>query len=116
MLTPGLPPGIGTQNFYGDYGPSGSYGAWPSCGCSSLFIILAGILLVCGGCLRMFGQYASDSPPCLLFTLGIDCVWGMLSAINIKRTEDRRFFDRFRFCQRRRRCEHCAERSLPPAR
>jgi hypothetical protein len=36
--------------------PRGPYGAWPSCGCSSLFIILAGILLVCGGCLRMFGQ------------------------------------------------------------
>jgi hypothetical protein len=48
--------GMGTQNFYGDYGPSGSYGAYPSCGCSSLFIILAGILLVFGGCLRMFGQ------------------------------------------------------------
>jgi hypothetical protein len=37
-------------------GPQGPYGVWPSCGCSSLFIILAGILLVCGGCLRMFGQ------------------------------------------------------------
>jgi hypothetical protein len=37
-------------------GPGGSYGAWPSCGCSSIFIILAGILLVFGGCLRMFGQ------------------------------------------------------------
>jgi hypothetical protein len=37
-------------------GPQGPYGLWPSCGCSSLFIILAGILLVCGGCLRMFGQ------------------------------------------------------------
>ena len=36
--------------------PQGPYGVWPSCGCSSLFIILAGILLVCGGCLRMFGQ------------------------------------------------------------
>jgi hypothetical protein len=56
MLIPRIPTGMGTQNFYGDYGPSGSYGAWPSCGCSSLFIILAGVLLVCGGCLRMFGQ------------------------------------------------------------
>jgi hypothetical protein len=37
-------------------GPGGSYGAWPSCGCSSLFIILAGILLVFGGCLRLIGQ------------------------------------------------------------
>jgi hypothetical protein len=41
---------------YGSYGPSGPYGAWPTCGCSSLFIILAGILLICGGMLRMFGQ------------------------------------------------------------
>jgi hypothetical protein len=40
----------------GDYGPSGPYGAWPGCGCSSLFIILAGILLVCGGFLRMFNM------------------------------------------------------------
>jgi len=56
MLIPRLPIGLGSQNFYGDYGPQGPYGAWPSCGCSSLFIILAGILLVCGGCLRMFGQ------------------------------------------------------------
>jgi hypothetical protein len=37
----------------GYYGPSGPYGAWPGCGCSSVFIILAGILLVCGGFLRM---------------------------------------------------------------
>ncbi|MBV9123229.1 MAG: hypothetical protein JO112_07730 [Planctomycetes bacterium] len=40
----------------GHYGPGGPYGAYPACGCSSLFIILAGILLVFGGCLRMFGQ------------------------------------------------------------
>ena len=40
----------------GNYGPTGPYGAWPTCGCSSLFIILAGILLVMGGCLRMLGQ------------------------------------------------------------
>jgi hypothetical protein len=39
----------------GDMGPSGRYGAWPGCGCSSLFIILAGILLVCGGGLRFLG-------------------------------------------------------------
>jgi hypothetical protein len=37
-------------------GPSGPYGAYPGCGCSSLFIVLAGILLVFGGCLRMIGQ------------------------------------------------------------
>jgi hypothetical protein len=48
----------GTGGFPGmqPMGPRGPYGVWPSCGCSSLFIILAGILLVCGGCLRMFGQ------------------------------------------------------------
>lgn len=34
------------------YGPSGPYGAYPGCGCSSIFIILAGILLVFGGLLR----------------------------------------------------------------
>jgi hypothetical protein len=48
----------GTGGFPGmqPMGPRGPYGVWPSCGCSSLFIILAGTLLVCGGCLRMFGQ------------------------------------------------------------
>jgi len=40
----------------GWYSPQGAYGPWPGCGCSSLFIILAGILLVMGGCLRMLGQ------------------------------------------------------------
>ncbi len=38
------------------YSPKGPLGLWPSCGCSSLFIILAGILLVFGGCLRLIGQ------------------------------------------------------------
>jgi hypothetical protein len=50
--------GLGSGGFFGggggNYGPSGPYGAYPGCGCSSLFIILAGILLVCGGFLRMF--------------------------------------------------------------
>jgi hypothetical protein len=46
-------PGFGPR---GAMGPGGPYGAWPSCGCSSLFIILAGILMVFGGCLRMLGQ------------------------------------------------------------
>jgi len=41
---------------FNQMGPGGNYGAYPSCGCSSLFIILAGILLVFGGCLRMIGQ------------------------------------------------------------
>jgi hypothetical protein len=40
----------------GSLGPSGSYGAYPGCGCSSIFIILAGILMVFGGCLRMGGM------------------------------------------------------------
>jgi hypothetical protein len=40
----------------GGLGPQGSYGLWPSCGCSTIFIILAGMFLVCGGCLRMVGQ------------------------------------------------------------
>jgi hypothetical protein len=52
--------GFGSGGYFGGggggYGPGGPYGAWPTCGCSSLFIILAGILLVCGGFLRMFGQ------------------------------------------------------------
>jgi len=50
---------IGPGGFMGGGGflnPGGSYGPWGGCGCSSLFIILAGILLVMGGCLRMLGQ------------------------------------------------------------
>jgi hypothetical protein len=47
---------FGGGGYFGNMGPQGPYGAWPSCGCSSLFIILAGILLVCGGFLRMFGH------------------------------------------------------------
>jgi hypothetical protein len=53
---------LGGGGYYGGFGPggymhpNGPYGVWPSCGCSSLFIILAGILLVCGGFLRMLGQ------------------------------------------------------------
>lgn len=51
---------LGSGGFFGSgpvgMGPGGQYGAWPGCGCSSLFIILAGILLVFGGCLRMLGQ------------------------------------------------------------
>jgi len=50
---------VGSGGFFGggnSVGPGGPYGAWPACGCSSIFIILAGVLLVFGGCLRMFGQ------------------------------------------------------------
>jgi hypothetical protein len=48
---------LGGGGFYGGggYGPRGPYGPWPSCGCSSLFIIMAGILLIFGGCMRMAG-------------------------------------------------------------
>jgi hypothetical protein len=49
-------PGLGGGEYFGNAGPRGPYGAYPSCGCSSIFIILAGILLVFGGCLRMLGQ------------------------------------------------------------
>ncbi len=48
-------PLLGSGGFYNQYGPSGSYGAWPTCGCSSLLIIIAGILLVCAGGMQMFG-------------------------------------------------------------
>jgi len=42
-------------NALGSYGPSGPYGGFPCCGCSSLLIIIAGILMVCAGGMRMFG-------------------------------------------------------------
>jgi hypothetical protein len=47
-------PGFG--NMGQQMGPRGPFGAWPSCGCSGCLIILAGILLVFGGCLKMLGQ------------------------------------------------------------
>ena len=37
----------------GSYGPAGPYGAYPGCGCSTFFIMMAGMLLLFGGCLRM---------------------------------------------------------------
>jgi hypothetical protein len=40
----------------GWYQPAGPHGLYPTCGCSSVLIILAGILLVLGGCFRMMGQ------------------------------------------------------------
>jgi hypothetical protein len=51
-------PLFGSGGFYGGggYGPSGPYGAWPGCGCSSFFIILAGFLLIIGGCFRMINM------------------------------------------------------------
>jgi len=51
-------PMFGSGGFFGGggggYGPGGSYGAFPACGCSSLLIIIAGILLVCAGGMKMF--------------------------------------------------------------
>lgn len=47
---------LGGGGFFGRMGPTGQYGAYPGCGCSSFVIILAGLLLVFGGCLRMIGQ------------------------------------------------------------
>ncbi len=47
---------LGSGGFFGRAAPTGQFGAWPGCGCSSLLIILAGIFLVCGGGLRMIGQ------------------------------------------------------------
>lgn len=40
----------------GYFNPSGPGGPWVGCGCSSIFIMLAGFLLVIGGCLRMLGH------------------------------------------------------------
>jgi hypothetical protein len=48
--------GMGGTNPLGAMHPRGSFGLWPSCGCGSLIIILAGILLVCGGCLQLLNQ------------------------------------------------------------
>ena len=51
----GQGPLFGSGGFFGA-NPSGPYGSYGGCGCSSLFIVLAGILLVFGGCLRMIGH------------------------------------------------------------
>jgi hypothetical protein len=40
----------------GFYEPAGPRGPWMGCGCSSLLMIIAGIILVMSGCLRMLGQ------------------------------------------------------------
>jgi hypothetical protein len=52
----GGPGGGGFGGFGGfrPFGARGPYGAYPTCGCSSFFIILAGVLLIIGGCLRAF--------------------------------------------------------------
>jgi hypothetical protein len=51
-------PLLGSGGWYqagNTYGPKGPYGPWPTCGCSSLLIIIAGILLVCAGGMSMCG-------------------------------------------------------------
>ena len=57
-MSTGGGPSLGEGGFFGrgagEYGPQGRFGIWPTCGCSSLIIVLAGILLVCAGFLRMF--------------------------------------------------------------
>jgi hypothetical protein len=47
---------IGPLGGGGYYRPNGPFGPWAGCGCSSLLIMIAGILLFFGGCLRMLGQ------------------------------------------------------------
>ena len=51
--------GLGSGGFFGagpgamgGLGPQGSYGMYPGCGCSSLLMIIAGILLVMAGMMR----------------------------------------------------------------
>lgn len=53
MSTGGFGPLFGSGQWYQ---PQGPYGPWAGCGCSSLLIVIAGIILVCAGGLRMFGQ------------------------------------------------------------
>ena len=55
-MGPGQGPGGPFGGIFGGGGgmfrPQGQYGAYPGCGCSSFFIIAAGMLLVFGGLLR----------------------------------------------------------------
>jgi hypothetical protein len=46
---------FGGGGLFGGMGQQGSYGAYPGCGCSSFIIIIAGLLLAFGGCMRMVG-------------------------------------------------------------
>jgi len=46
-------PPLGGGDYYQEYGPRGPYGPWMGCGCSSLLVILAGMLLVCAGVFHM---------------------------------------------------------------
>lgn len=51
---------LGSGGFFGrggeQMGPRGPFGIWPGCGCSTIFIILAGMFLVCGGGLKMLNM------------------------------------------------------------
>jgi hypothetical protein len=47
-------PMLGGGGFFGNAAkPHGPFGPYAGCGCSTLFIIVAGMLLVCAGCMRM---------------------------------------------------------------
>jgi hypothetical protein len=48
-------PGGGLFGSGGWYNPQGPYGPWAGCGCSSLLMIIAGVLLVFAGCARSIG-------------------------------------------------------------
>ena len=50
-------PLFGSGQYFGNMGPQGHFGAWPTCGCSSLLIIIAGILLICAGGMGLFNHY-----------------------------------------------------------
>jgi hypothetical protein len=52
----GYGPGPFGGGFFGNMRPTGPYGPWPTCGCSSIFIILAGMLLVLAGCTGLLGR------------------------------------------------------------
>ena len=47
--------GGGLGSGLGSYGPSGPYGAFPTCGCSGFLLIIAGIIFVCTGGMRLIG-------------------------------------------------------------
>ena len=48
---------LGGGGFFGNVSPQGPYGPWPTCGCSSILIVIAGILLVFAGCGQMIGYH-----------------------------------------------------------
>ena len=50
-MSTGDGPLFGSGDFYN---PQGSHGPWAGCGCSSVLMILAGILLIFAGCARSF--------------------------------------------------------------